>query len=188
MKVIKTDLEGVDIIEPTVFKDDRGYFFESFNLKKFAEIYPHINFVQDNESYSAKNTFRGMHYQTPPFAQTKLVRVVQGNVIDFALDIRKGSPTYGKHVAVELSADNKRQLLVPRGFAHGFLVKSDSAIFQYKVDNFYSKEHERSISISSTSLAENVHDLETLILSEKDKNSTPLANADLFTFGANLYE
>ena len=137
MKFIKTEIPDVYIIEPSVFGDDRGYFLESFNLEKFEEnVYP-IKFVQDNESKSSRGVLRGLHFQKPPYAQAKLVRCIEGCVMDVAVDIRKGSPTYGKHVSVELSGENKRQLFVPRGFAHGFLVISDTATFSYKVDNRY---------------------------------------------------
>ena len=145
MKFIKTAIPSVFIIEPSVFGDDRGYFLESFNLEKFEEnVYP-IKFVQDNESKSSKGVLRGLHFQTPPFAQAKLVRCIEGKVIDVVVDIRKGSPTYGKHLAIELTGDNKRQLFVPRGFAHGFLVLSDSATFAYKVDNTYAPEFDAGI-------------------------------------------
>jgi len=137
MKFIKTEILGVYIIEPSVFGDHRGYFLESFNLEEFEKnVYP-IKFVQDNESKSSKGVLRGLHFQKPPFNQAKLVRCIEGKVMDVAVDIRKGSPTYGKHVAIELSGENKRQLFVPRGFAHGFSVLSESAIFAYKVDNVY---------------------------------------------------
>jgi len=145
MKFIKTIIPDVYIIEPSVFGDDRGYFLESFNLKSFEEnVYP-IKFVQDNESKSSKGVLRGLHFQKPPFNQAKLVRCIEGRVMDVAVDIRKGSPTYGKHVAVELSGDNKRQLFVPRGFAHGFSVLSESAVFAYKVDNTYAPESDSGI-------------------------------------------
>jgi len=137
MKFIKTEIPDVYIIEPSVFGDDRGYFLESFNLEKFeVNIFP-IKFVQDNESKSSRGVLRGLHFQKPPFAQAKLVRCIEGCVIDVAVDIRKGSPTYGKHVSVELSGENKRQLFVPIGFAHGFSVLSETAVFAYKVDNRY---------------------------------------------------
>ena len=137
MKFVNTPLEGLVIIEPTVFGDNRGYFLESYNKKKFVEAFGKISFVQDNESKSSKGVLRGLHFQKPPFAQAKLVRCIEGCVIDVAVDIRKGSPTYGKHVSVELSGENKRQLFVPRGFAHGFSVLSETAVFAYKVDNIY---------------------------------------------------
>ena len=137
MKFIKTEISDVYIIEPSVFGDERGYFLESFNLDKFKEnIYP-IKFVQDNESKSSKGVLRGLHFQKPPFDQAKLVRCIEGSVMDVAVDIRQGSPTYGKYVAIELTGENKRQLFVPRGFAHGFSVLSDTAVFAYKVDNRY---------------------------------------------------
>ena len=145
MKFIQTKISDVIIIEPTVFGDDRGYFLESFNLEKFEEyIYP-IKFVQDNESKSSKGVLRGLHFQKPPFDQAKLVRCIEGRVMDVAVDIRKGSPTYGKHVAIELTGENKRQLFVPRGFAHGFSVLSDTAVFAYKVDNRYAPEFDAGI-------------------------------------------
>lgn len=145
MNVIKTDLEGVVIIEPTLFKDERGYFFESFSQKEFDEKVQPINFVQDNESMSSYGVIRGLHFQKEPYAQSKLVRCVKGKVLDVAVDIRKNSPTFGRHVAVELSEDNHRQLFIPKGFAHGFSVLSETAIFQYKCDNFYNKESEGGI-------------------------------------------
>ena len=145
MKFIKTEISDVYIIEPSVFGDNRGYFLESFNLKKFEEnIYP-IKFVQDNESKSSKGVLRGLHFQKPPFAQAKLVRCIEGKVLDVAVDIRKNSKTYGQHVVVLLSGENKRQLFVPKGFAHGFLVLSDSATFAYKVDNRYAPEYDAGI-------------------------------------------
>ena len=137
MDVIKTAIEGVVIIEPTVFRDARGYFFESFSQQEFEEKVRKINFVQDNESMSSYGVMRGLHFQHPPFTQSKLVRCVKGVVLDVAVDIRKGSSSYGQHVAVELTEDNHRQFFVPRGFAHGFVVLSETAVFQYKCDNFY---------------------------------------------------
>ena len=145
MKFIKTAIPDVYIVEPSVFGDDRGYFLESFNLDKFEEnVFP-IKFVQDNESKSSKGVLRGLHFQKPPFNQAKLVRCIEGKVMDVAVDIRKGSPTYGKHVSVELSGENKRQLFVPRGFAHGFSVLSETAVFAYKVDNIYAPEFDSGI-------------------------------------------
>jgi len=145
MKFIKTAIKGVYIIEPSVFGDNRGYFLESFNLEKFEEnVYP-IKFVQDNESKSSRGVLRGLHFQKPPFNQAKLVRCIDGRVMDVAVDIRKGSPTYGKHVAIELSGENKRQLFVPRGFAHGFSVLSETAVFAYKVDNTYAPDSDSGI-------------------------------------------
>ena len=143
MEVIKTEIEGVFIIEPKVFGDSRGYFFESFNANEFkAKTGVDINFVQDNESRSHYGVLRGLHFQKPPYAQSKLVRVVKGRVVDVAVDIRKESATYGKYVSVELTEDNHRQFFIPKGFAHGFVVLTDDAIFQYKCDNFYHPEAE----------------------------------------------
>ena len=165
----KTEIQDVVIIEPRVFKDERGYFFESFNQQKFNEQLGTINFVQDNESKSVFGTLRGLHFQKPPFAQAKLVRCIQGTVLDVVVDIRKDSPTYGKHVSIELSQENKKQLFVPRGFAHGFVTLSDTAIFAYKVDNWYAPEYDAGIKFNDASL-----DIdwkvasENIILSAKD--------------------
>ena len=171
MKFIKTEISDVYITEPSVFGDNRGYFLESFNLEKFEEnVYP-IKFVQDNESKSAKGVLRGLHFQKPPFDQAKLVRCIEGRVMDVAVDIRKGSLTYGKHVAVELTGENKRQLFVPRGFAHGFSVLSDTAVFAYKVDNRYAPESDSGIRYDDKEL--NIDwglNKEKIQLSEKDKN------------------
>ena len=171
MKFIKTEIPDVYIIEPSVFGDNRGYFLESFNLEKFEEnIYP-IKFVQDNESKSSRGVLRGLHFQKPPFEQAKLVRCIEGRVLDVAVDVRKESPTYGKHVAVELSGENKRQLFVPRGFAHGFSVLSESAIFAYKVDNTYAPESDSGIRFDDKEL--NIDwglSEEKILLSVKDKN------------------
>lgn len=152
MNFIPTRISGVVIIEPKVFGDERGYFFESFNQKTFEENVGKIEFVQDNESKSSRGVLRGLHFQRPPFDQAKLVRCVRGEVLDIAVDIRKGSPTFGKHVDVLLTAKNKRQLFIPRGFAHGFVVLSETAIFQYKVDNWYSPEHDGGILWSDPSI------------------------------------
>ncbi len=145
MKFIKTEIEGLIIIEPKVFGDDRGYFFESYNQKKFEEVVGKVLFIQDNESKSSKGVLRGLHFQKPPFDQAKLVRCVKGKVLDVAVDIRKGSKTYGQYIAIELSSENNKQLFVPRGFAHGFLVLSESAIFAYKVDNVYAPDYNAGI-------------------------------------------
>ena len=145
MKVTQTKISDLIIIEPTVFGDARGYFLESYNKKKFEEVVGKTSFVQDNESKSSKGVMRGLHFQKPPFEQAKLVRCIEGEVLDVAVDIRKGSPTYGNHVAVKLSGENKMQLFVPRGFAHGFLVLSDTATFAYKVDNTYAPEFDAGI-------------------------------------------
>lgn len=145
MKVVETGIEGLKIIEPRIFSDERGYFFESYNQMKFAEIGINVNFVQDNESKSCFGTLRGLHFQKNNFAQAKLVRVVKGRVLDVAVDLRRGSPTFGQHFSCEISEENKRMFFVPRGFAHGFAVLSESAIFQYKCDNFYSPQNEDGI-------------------------------------------
>jgi dTDP-4-dehydrorhamnose 3,5-epimerase len=179
MKFIKTEISDVYIIEPSVFGDDRGYFLESFNLDKFEENVCPIKFVQDNESKSSKGVLRGLHFQEPPFDQAKLVRCIEGNVMDVAVDIRKGSPTYGEHVAVELSGENKRQLFVPRGFAHGFTVLSESAVFAYKVDNTYAPEYDSGIRYDDTEL--NIDwgfSNEEVQLSEKDKNLVNFIDLD----------
>lgn len=174
MEVIQTEIKDVLIIEPRVFTDARGYFFESFSQREFDEkvatILGHtINFVQDNESMSSYGVMRGLHFQRPPYTQSKLVRCVRGKVLDVAVDIRKGSPTYGKHVAVELTEDNHRQFFVPRGFAHGFAVLSDIAVFQYKCDEFYHPESDGGISILDNSLGIDWQiPTESANLSEKD--------------------
>ena len=189
MEVIKTDIEGVVIIEPRVFKDARGYFFESFSQREFEEKVRKINFVQDNESMSSYGVMRGLHFQRPPFAQSKLVRCVKGAVLDVAVDIRKGSPTYGQHVAVKLTEDNHRQFFIPRGFAHGFAVLSDVAVFQYKCDNFYAPQADGGISILDSELGIDWHiPLDNAILSEKDTLHPCLSNFDSpFSFDMNLY-
>ena len=152
MKFINTKIADLIIIEQTVFGDKRGYFFESYNKKKFDEVVGKTSFVQDNESKSSKGVLRGLHFQKPPFAQAKLVRCIKGRVIDVAVDIRKGSPTYGRHVSVELSGENKRQLFIPRGFAHGFAVLSDTAVFAYKVDNIYAPKFDCGIKYNDKDL------------------------------------
>ena len=169
MKFIKTDIPDVYIIEPTVFEDDRGYFLESYNKDKFEEVIGKVAFVQDNESKSSRGVLRGLHFQKPPYAQAKLVRCLVGKVMDVSLDIRKESPTYGKHVAVELSGENKRQLFVPRGFAHGFSVLSEKAVFAYKVDNSYAPEFDAGIrwDDSILNIQWGVNESEVLV-SEKD--------------------
>lgn len=189
MEVIKTALEGVVIIEPRVFKDARGYFFESFSQREFDEKVRPIQFVQDNESMSSYGVMRGLHFQRPPFTQSKLVRCVKGRVLDVAVDIRKGSPTYGEHVAVELTEDNHRQLFIPRGFAHGFAVLSETAIFQYKCDNFYAPEADGGISIKDDSLGINWQiPMDAAILSEKDIKHLCLKDFDSpFDYNVNLY-
>ena len=171
MNVIKTEIEGVLILEPRIFEDSRGYFFETFNQKEFDEKVGHIEFVQDNESKSSFGVVRGLHFQSGEHAQAKLVRVVKGTVLDVAVDIRPGSPTFGKHVAVELTAESHRQFFLPRGMAHGFSVLSDEAIFQYKCDNFYNKESEGAIAWDDPDLGIDwgVPPVD-VILSEKDRN------------------
>ena len=169
MEIIKTNIEGVVIIEPRLFKDARGYFFESFSKREFEEKVGSVDFVQDNESMSSYGVMRGLHFQRPPFAQSKLVRCVKGAVLDVAVDIRKESPTYGQHVAVELTEENHRQFFIPRGFAHGFAVLSETAIFQYKCDNFYHPEADGGISILDSSLGIDWRiPTDRAILSEKD--------------------
>lgn len=171
MNIIKTNIEGVLIIEPRVFGDARGYFFESYSVRDFVTASGfEVNFVQDNESLSHYGVVRGLHFQLPPFAQSKLVRVVEGTVLDVAVDIRKGSPTFGKHIAVELSAENKRQFFIPKGFAHGFAVLSETAVFQYKCDEYYHPEAEGAIAWNDPALAIDwlVPD-DKVLLSEKDK-------------------
>ena len=189
MEVIKTAIEGLVIIEPKVFKDARGYFFESFSQREFEEKVRRINFVQDNESMSSYGVMRGLHFQRPPYTQSKLVRCVKGKVLDVAVDIRKGSPTYGQHVAVELSEDNHRQIFVPRGFAHGFAVLSETAIFQYKCDNFYTPEADGGISIKDESLGIDWQiPTENAILSEKDIKHLCLKDFDSpFDYSMDLY-
>ena len=179
MEVIKTAIEGVYIIEPKVFGDARGYFFESFSKREFKEKVGDIHFVQDNESMSKYGVMRGLHFQRPPYAQSKLVRCVKGKVIDVAVDIRKGSPTYGQHVAALLSEDNHRQFFIPQGFAHGFAVLSESAVFQYKCDNFYHPEADGGISILDESLGIDWGlAMEEALLSEKDTKHPKLAEFD----------
>jgi len=190
MKFIKTDIEDVVIIEPKVHGDERGYFVETFRADKLEEFLGYkINFCQDNESKSSRGVLRGLHYQLAPAAQTKLVRVIQGRVLDVAVDIRKGSPTFGKHVAVELSSENKRQLLVPRGFAHAFVVLEDDTIFAYKVDNYYSPENDRGILFSDDALGIDWKiPKDELLLSAKDKVQPKLAETDdIFEYGVNYY-
>lgn len=194
INVIKTALDGVVIIEPKVFGDARGYFFESFSERDFNEvmipILGHgIKFVQDNESMSSYGVMRGLHFQTMPYTQSKLVRCVKGAVLDVAVDIRKGSPTYGQHVAVELTEDNHRQFFVPRGFAHGFAVLSETAVFQYKCDNFYAPANDGGVSIVDDSLGIDWRiPVEKALLSEKDTKHDLLKDFDSpFSIDMNLY-
>ena len=189
MEVIKTALEGVVIIEPRIFKDARGYFFESFSQKEFNEKVMPIDFVQDNESMSSYGVMRGLHYQRMPYTQSKLVRCVKGVVLDVAVDIRKGSPTFGQHVAVELTEENHRQLFIPRGFAHGFAVLSDVAVFQYKCDNFYAPQADAGIQLLDEALGIDwkIPTAEA-ILSEKDLKHPLLKDAVLdFDINDKLY-
>lgn len=190
MKVIKTAIEGVVIIEPRLFKDTRGYFFESFSQHEFDEKVRPIRFVQDNESMSSYGVMRGLHFQTIPYCQSKLVRCVKGAVLDVAVDIRKGSPTYGQHVAVELTEENHRQFFIPRGFAHGFAVLSETAVFQYKCDNFYAPANDGGISILDDSLGIDWRiPTEKAILSEKDTKHPMLKDFDSpFVYGEKLYK
>ena len=190
MKFIKTEIPDVVIIEPQFHGDERGYFVETFRQDKLEEFLGYtINFCQDNESKSSRGVLRGLHYQLHPAAQTKLVRVIQGSVLDVAVDIRAGSPTFGKHIAVELSSKNKRQLLVPRGFAHGFVVLEDDTIFAYKVDNYYSPQNDRGIAFDDQAL--NIDwqiSHSELNLSAKDKVQPKLLETkDIFEYGVNYY-
>ena len=170
MKLEHTAIADLFVLTPTVFEDERGYFMESFNQQKLQEAGIHIPFVQDNQSFSKQGTLRGLHYQNPPYAQTKLVRVLQGEIMDVAVDLRKNSPTYGQHFAIKLSAENKKQLLIPQGFAHGFSVVSETAVVLYKCDQFYNKASEGGIRFDDPTL--NIDwgiDLKTAIVSEKDQ-------------------
>ena len=190
MEVIETAIDGVVIIEPKVFGDNRGYFFESFSERDFCSKVREIRFVQDNESKSVYGVLRGLHFQKPPFCQSKLVRVVKGAVLDVAVDIRKGSPTFGQHVAVELTEDNHRQFFIPRGFAHGFAVLSDEAVFQYKCDNFYAPQSEGAIAWNDPVLGIDWRiPSDRVILSQKDMKNPCLNEADwLFDYNENLYK
>ena len=181
MQIIDTEISEVKILEPKVFGDARGYFLESWNLNKYSEIGISCNWVQDNESKSRFGVLRGLHFQTAPYTQAKLVRVIEGTVLDVVLDIRKNSPTFGKHIAVELSGENKRQLFVPRGFAHSFVTLSESVIFAYKCDNFYMPSHERGIAFNDPALGIDWKiNPEEYILSEKDTRNPVLAEAEVF--------
>ncbi|WP_282124741.1 dTDP-4-dehydrorhamnose 3,5-epimerase [Algibacter mikhailovii] len=190
MNFKRLEIPEVILCQPQVFGDDRGYFSETFKQQALDEFLGfNINFCQDNESKSAFGVLRGLHYQLPPFAQTKLVRVIKGKVLDVAVDIRKGSPTFGKHVAVELSETNKKQLLVPRGFAHGFVVLSEEAIFVYKVDNRYNPEYDRGIAFDDTALGIDWKiDKSHVQLSPKDLKQPLFEQAEVFDFGADLYK
>ena len=189
MNVIKADIEGLFIIEPKVFGDHRGYFFESFSERDFNSQVRQVRFVQDNESKSRYGVLRGLHFQKPPYAQSKLVRVVKGSVLDVAVDIRRGSPTFGKHLAVELTEENHRQFFISRGFAHGFVVLSDEVVFQYKCDNFYEPASEGAIAWNDPALG--IHwkiPAEDIILSEKDTKHPVLAEiVSPFLYDSDLY-
>jgi dTDP-4-dehydrorhamnose 3,5-epimerase len=181
MNIIQTEFEEVVLIEPAVWPDSRGYFFESYNHDKFLGKGLEYNWVQDNEAKSTKGVLRGLHYQLPPYAQTKLVRVISGEVLDVIVDIRPGSPTFGKHLSVVLSGSNFKQLLVPRGFAHGYVVLSDEAVFAYKCDNFYNKDSERGIQYDDKDLGIDwILAVEQLIISDKDINNLPFNNHSIF--------
>lgn len=189
MNIISTSIAGVWIIEPKIFNDPRGYFFESYNQEEFNEKIGRIDFVQDNESFSSYGVLRGLHFQKPPFAQSKLVRVIQGKVLDVAVDIRYGSPTFGKYVSVELSGENHRQFFIPRGFAHGFCVLSETALFQYKCDNLYAPQSEGAIAWNDPDL--NIDwkiPAGKVILSDKDRHHAFLKESKVvFNYNTNLY-
>jgi dTDP-4-dehydrorhamnose 3,5-epimerase len=189
MQFTRTKIKDVVIIDPVVHGDERGYFVETFRQDKLeAFLGFNVNFCQDNESKSTKGVLRGLHYQLAPAAQTKLVRVIKGRVLDVAVDIRKGSPTFGEYVAVELSEENKRQLFVPRGFAHGFVVLEDDTVFAYKVDNYYSPENDRGIAFDDPKIGIDWKIASSeLKLSSKDTQQPLLNEADLFTYGEDLY-
>ena len=189
MKIISTNLMDLYIIQPNIIEDSRGYFMESFRDDIFIKNFPKINFCQENESKSSYGVLRGLHYQLPPFAQTKLVRVIKGCVLDVALDLRKDSPSFGQHFSIELNEENKKQLLIPRGFAHGFIVLSEEAIFSYKVDNYYSPENDRGIIYNDNLLKIDwvVKDSEIKI-SEKDINLPVFDKAQYFFNSSKLYE
>lgn len=189
MEIVRTAIPDVVIIEPRVFGDSRGYFFESWSQREFDALVRPVRFVQDNESSSSYGVVRGLHFQKGAFSQSKLVRVVEGTVLDVAVDIRRGSPTFGRHVAVELSAESHRQLFIPRGFAHGFSVLSEHAVFQYKCDNYYAPQAESAIAWNDPALAIDWRiSAEDAILSGKDRHHPLLADCpDLFDYGSDLY-
>ena len=183
MRFIKTKIQDIVIIEPKIFMDERGYFTETFRYDLFQKNIGNIEFVQDNESKSKKGVLRGLHYQTHPFAQSKLVKIVKGEVFDVAVDIRKGSPTFGKHIMVKLSEENKRQLFIPKGFAHGFLAMRDDTICSYKVDNYYSPEHSRCLRFDDPAIdIDWGFSKENIIISKQDKNASLLKDAEVFTY------
>ena len=179
MNIIKTNIEGVVVIEPRVFEDERGYFFESFSEREFCAEVCDCHFVQSNEAKSSFGVVRGLHFQLPPHAQSKLVRVAKGRVLDVAVDIRKSSPTFGKYVAVELSSDNHRQIFIPHGFAHGYSVLSEEAVVEYKCDSYYAPESEGAIAWDDAALAIDWQiPTERVVLSAKDKNHSTLAECE----------
>ncbi|WP_297451347.1 dTDP-4-dehydrorhamnose 3,5-epimerase [uncultured Alistipes sp.] len=190
MEIIETDIAGVVILEPRLFRDARGYFFESFSQRVFEERVCRTKFVQDNESRSSYGVLRGLHFQKPPHAQSKLVRVISGAVLDVAVDIRRGSPTFGRHVAVELSGENHRQLFIPRGFAHGFAVLSEEVVFQYKCDNYYAPQSEGALAWNDPALGIDWRiPAGDVLLSDKDQKHPSLEEApELFDYRDNLYE
>ena len=185
MKVTKNKIEGLLIIEPDIFNDDRGYFFESFNDQKYAEIGITNKFVQDNQSISHKNVIRGLHYQIPPYAQDKLVRVVNGKALDVAVDIREGSPTYGEYFSIELSGENNLQIWIPKGFAHGFASLEDNTILQYKCTNFYSPEHERGI-VYNDKVLDIKWDIDSPVISNKDLELNNFENIKKFKYNKGI--
>jgi dTDP-4-dehydrorhamnose 3,5-epimerase len=189
METKQTHIKGVIVLEPKVFGDERGYFFESFSEEWFRENVCNTHFVQDNESKSRRGVLRGLHFQKPPFAQSKLVRVVKGEVLDVAVDIRKGSPSFGQYASELLTAENKRQFFVPRGFAHGFVVLSEEAVFQYKCDNYYAPQSEGGIAFNDPDLKIDWQiEASEILLSEKDKRNPFLKDSDfLFDYSQNLY-
>ena len=189
MEIIRTEIEDVVIIEPRLFRDERGYFFESWSERDFNEKVRKVRFVQDNESRSSYGVLRGLHFQKPPFAQSKLVRVLSGAVLDVAVDIRRGSPTFGKHVAVELSGENHRQLFIPRGFAHGFAVLTDDVVFQYKCDSFYAPQSEGALAWDDPDLGIDWRiPAGRVVLSGKDRHHCRLKDAEwLFDYGTDYY-
>lgn len=191
MKVIDTEIPEVKIIEPAVYKDNRGYFYESFNNKEFTEKVCSVNFIQDNESCSSANTLRGMHWQKPPYAQSKLVRCTHGALIDFAIDIRVGSPTFMKYVKILLTPENKKQFFIPRGFAHGFISLEDNTILQYKCDNLYNKESEGALTYKIIPELNKKDEMFEYNISDKDMNAPSLEeaikNGSLFKYNDNLY-
>lgn len=189
MKVINTEIDGILIIEPNVIRDERGYFYESFSQREFEKNVSNITFVQDNQSMSTYGVVRGLHFQKPPYSQSKLVRCIKGSVLDVAVDLRKGSPTFGKHIAVELTEENHRQLFIPRGFAHGFAVLSKEAVFQYKCDNYYNKESEGAIAWNDPELSIDWRiPADKVQLSEKDRQNRSIRDAEfLFDYNEELY-